>query len=576
MRKLVLPTLLLLILMLMLLLPRSAGAQEAEPEPTYYESIDVQVVNVEVFATGKDGRRVTGLTSQDFQLLEDGRPVEITNFFAVGSAAASPETAVSPGTATPPAPPPPETVSAEQRLHLAIVVDDMNLGAQARSRLLKALREEVVPRLRPQDLALVATYAGSAVEVAQGLTADKGLLLAALDRVASGAPRGGPLVQDGRRLLQEIDQAHLPDGEMKTNLEEVTAREIYDGIRQYSQERAEESRGTLAALTGFVDTLAGLPGRKALLYVGGGLSLRPGESLFRAWDKKLGQLRTKVGASPLETLNNDLTAAFDTMVRHANGNRVTFYTLGATEGLGGLSAAAGAGSWTPDLESLERANLSDSLLRLADGTGGLASINAGDPGILLGRMNDDFQSYYSLGFVPSKPGKSAGENHRIEVKVRGRSDIEVRFRSNHSERTDRDRMTDRTLAALLLDPGENPLDVALEFTRETKTDGGQLAIEMLVKFPLSRLVLLPSGEFHEGKVSIWVSARDLGGRSSPVRDVTVPIRVPNDQVLTALAQNAAYTMKLVLRDEEHQIAVAVRDELGNVESAVSVPFKPGQ
>jgi VWFA-related protein len=558
----------------MLLLPRDAGAQEPEVEATYYESIDVQVVNVEVFVTDKGGQRVTGLTREDFQILEDGRPVEITNFFAVGSPAVSSETAVSPGAATPAAPPPPEVVPAGQRLHLAIVVDDMSLGAQARSRLLKSLREEVVPRLRPQELALVATYTGSAVEVAQGLTADKGLLLAAIDRVASGAPRGGPLMQDGRRLLQEIDQAHLPDGEMKTNLEEVTAREIYDGIRHYSQERAEESRGTLAALTGFVDTLAGLPGRKSLLYVGGGLSLRPGESLFRAWDKKLGQLRTKMGASPLETLNTDLTADFDTMVRHANGNRVTFYTLGATEGLGGLSAAAGAGSWTPDLESLERANLSDSLLRLADGTGGLASINAGDPGVLLGRMNDDFQSYYSLGFVPAK--KTEGKDHKIEVAVRSRRDVEVRFRSGHSERSGRERMTDRTLAALLLDPGENPLDVALEFTRETKKEDGQLAVEVLVKFPLSRLVLVPSGEFHEGKVSIWVSARDLGGRSSPVRDVTVPIRVPNDQVLTALAQNAAYTMQLVLRDEEHRIAVAVRDELGNVESAVSVPFKPGQ
>lgn len=572
MRKLVL----LPLLLLTLLLPRGADGQEAgEPEPTYYDSIDVQVVNVEVFVTDKSGKRVTGLTREDFQLLEDGRPVEITNFFAVGGEA---PTAAPSEAATPAAPPPPAAVPDEQRLHLAIVIDDMSLGAQPRSRLLKSLREEVVPRLRPQDLALVATYAGSAVEVAQGLTADKGLLLAALDRVANGAPRGGLRTQDGRRLLQEIDQAHLPDGEMKSNLEEVTARVIYDGIRRYSEERATESRGTLAALTGFVDTLAGLPGRKSLLYVGGGLSLRPGESLFRAWEKKLGQLRSKMGASPLDTLHSDLTAAFNTMVQHANGDRVTFYTLGATEGLGGLSVATGTASWTPELEALEKANLVDSLLRLADGTGGLASVNAGDPGPALASMNDDFQSYYSLGFVPMMvPGaKSEGQDRKVEVAVRSRRDLVVRSRSGHRERSDRERMTDRTLAALLLDPGQNPLDLALEFTRETKKDDGQLALEVLVKFPLSRLVLLPSGDFHEGKVSIWVSARDLGGRISPVRDVAIPIRVPNDQVLTALGQNAAYKMQLVLRAEEQRIAVAVRDELGNVESAVSVPFKPGQ
>jgi hypothetical protein len=288
------------------------------------------------------------------------------------------------------------------------------------------------------------------------------------------------------------------------------------------------------------------------------------------------ELHSKIGASSLNTFSTDLTSAFQAMVQHANGNRVTFYTLGATERLGGISAASGTSSCTPDLENVEQASLGDSLLRLADGTGGLASVNAGNPGLVLARMSDDFQSYYSLGFVPRKQGAPANADRKIEVVVPGRSDLVVRSRSGHRERPDRERMIDRTLAALLLDPGQNPLEVALEFTRETKKDAGQLAVEVLVKFPLAHLVLLPHGDFHEGKVSIWVSARDSDGKTSPVRDVSVPIRVPNDQVLTVLGQNAAYKMQLTLRDGEHRIAVAVRDELGNVDSAVVVPWKPGQ
>ena len=567
-------TLVLLPSLLFLLLPPPGASGQAPPanaETAYAESIDVQVVNLEVFVTDKSGARVAGLTRDDFQVREDGRPVEISNFLAVTPAPAA-------SAAQEPAAAPPE----EQRLQLAIVIDDLSLMAQSRSRLLKSLREEVVPRLRAQDLALVATYAGSAVEVVQGLTADKALLLAALDRVANGAPRGAERAQDARRLLQEIDQAHVPDDGPPTSLAEITARATYEGIRHYAQQRYDESRGTLRALTSFVDTLAGLPGRKALLYVGGGLSLRPGEAFYQAWEKKVGEeLHSKVGASSLNTFSTDLTSAFQAMVQHANGNRVTFYTLGATEKLGGISAAAGTSSWTPDLENVEQASLVDSLLRLADGTGGLASVNAGDPGRVLVRMSDDFQSYYSLGFVPRKrdgqpDGRSENADRKIEVVVPGRRDLIVRSRSGHRERPDRERMIDRMLAALLLDPGQNPLEVALEFTRETKKDAGQLAVEVLVKFPLAHLVLLPHGDFHEGKVSIWVSARDVDGRTSPVRDVSVPIRVPNDQVLTVLGQNAAYKMQLTLRDGEHRIAVAVRDELGNVDSAVSVPWKPGQ
>ena len=515
-RKLILPFLLLLTF-----LP-SPGASGQEPN---------QATSLEVFVSDKSGKRVTGLTREDFQVLEAGRPAEVTHFAAAGSGAAEPEA---------------------QRLQLVIVIDDLSLNTQSRGRFLKALREELVPRLQPQEVALVATSQGSAVEVVQGLTADKGLLLAALDRVEKSAPRGREGAMEGRRLRQEIQQAQLPNGS-PTDLAEINAKVIYDGIRRYAERRADESRGTLAALTGFVDNLAGLPGRKSLLYVGGGLSLRPGEALYQAWDAKLGQLSGKAGASSLESFRNDLTAGFNALVQHANGTRVTVYTLGATE-------------------DLEQASLIDSLLRLADGTGGLSAVNVNDPGLLLAQMSDDFHSYYSLGFVP----QGNREPRKIAVAVRGRSDLVVRSRSGQHERSGREQEMDRTMAALMLDPGQNPLEVALEFTRETKKAEGQLEVEMLVKFPLSHLVLQPSGDFHEGKVSIWVSTRDQSGRTSPVHATAVPIHVPNDQVLTALGQNAAYKMQLLLRPEEHRIAVAVHDELGHVDSAVSVPFKPGQ
>jgi len=556
------------------LLP-AAGAQEKADEPTFYESIDVQVVNLEVFVTDKDGKRVTGLTRDDFQLREDGKPVEISNFFAVGdapvAAAASDTPPALSGNAPVPAPAaPPE----EQRLHLAILVDNLSLLPDGRNRLLKSLRDEVIPRLRADDLALVATYQGSTVEWAQGLTADKPALLASLGAVAQGAPRGVEREMERHRLLQQIDQADLVAGP-RPDLAEEIAKEVYQEIRTYTQRRYTETRGTLGAIDGFIDTLAGLPGRKALLYVGGGLSLHPGESFYRAWQKKFAALSLKVGASELDAFDQDTTSLFERMIEHANGNRVTFYTLAAAQELSGLSAeTGGSATWTSDLETAEFVNLTESLHRLADGTGGLASVNANDPRRILARLCDDFGSYYSLGFVPQ--GRKDAKNRKLEVAVRGRRDLLVRHRTGRRERPLQERMTDRTLAALLLDPGQNPLEVALDVGRETKNDKGQILVEVLVKFPIARLVLLPQGNAHEGRVSVWVSARDQHGRSSPVQEIAIPIRVPNDQLLTALGQTAAYKMPLLLRPEEHRIAVAMRDELGNVDSAVTASFKPGQ
>jgi hypothetical protein len=46
----------------------------------FFETVSVNVVNVDVFVTDKAGNRVRGLTKDDFELYEDRKPVQISNF----------------------------------------------------------------------------------------------------------------------------------------------------------------------------------------------------------------------------------------------------------------------------------------------------------------------------------------------------------------------------------------------------------------------------------------------------------------------------------------------------------------
>ena len=61
---------------------------QAVPNPSggpgdfFFETVDVNVVNVEVYVTDKKGEPITGLKAEDFEILEDKREVEITNFYA--------------------------------------------------------------------------------------------------------------------------------------------------------------------------------------------------------------------------------------------------------------------------------------------------------------------------------------------------------------------------------------------------------------------------------------------------------------------------------------------------------------
>ena len=71
---------------LALALPLLAGAMclratENPPVPAFSEQVEVNVVNLEVFATDRNGQPVTDLKPEDFTVLEDGRPVPVTNFF---------------------------------------------------------------------------------------------------------------------------------------------------------------------------------------------------------------------------------------------------------------------------------------------------------------------------------------------------------------------------------------------------------------------------------------------------------------------------------------------------------------
>ncbi len=52
------------------------------------ERIDVTVINVDVMVTDRAGHPVSGLTREDFEVFEDGRPQKITNFYTIENAKA--------------------------------------------------------------------------------------------------------------------------------------------------------------------------------------------------------------------------------------------------------------------------------------------------------------------------------------------------------------------------------------------------------------------------------------------------------------------------------------------------------
>ena len=103
--------------------------------PRYQEELTVAEVTLEMTVTDRDGKPVTGLTANDFELLEDGKPVAIT-FFREVNAAAPPRAAAGSAPATA------EPLSAEPRT-LFIFLDNREVGESIRRRMFNSLRTTV-------------------------------------------------------------------------------------------------------------------------------------------------------------------------------------------------------------------------------------------------------------------------------------------------------------------------------------------------------------------------------------------------------------------------------------------------
>jgi VWFA-related protein len=138
--------------------------------------ITTNLVQVDVVVT-KDGKQVTNLKPEDFELLEDGHPQSITSFAYV-SADTSRSENVEPKSESPPVIPKPP-LPQEIKRTVAIVVDDLGMSFQSMANLRTYLRKFLSENFRANDLiAIIRT--GGEVGALQQFTSDPRVLSSAI------------------------------------------------------------------------------------------------------------------------------------------------------------------------------------------------------------------------------------------------------------------------------------------------------------------------------------------------------------------------------------------------------------
>lgn len=540
----------------------SAGALRAQAEASegateiFFETIDVNIVNVEVYVTDRQGNPVTDLTREDFELYEEGRRVPITNFFRVEGGrlsfdgAARPETAEG-GEAVPQADGAPAQraelpVPEEQRLHLVVFIDNLNIRPFNRNRVFRHLRGFLHEHVTRDDRVMLVTFDRS-LKIRRTFTDDRFEVARALDELERVSGLGVHADSDRRELLRAIEEAERP-GEILWRLEPY-AESLYNDLDT-----------TVSALRDFVDSLAGVPGRKAILYVSDGLPMMPGEDVFTAASGRFPGL-----VSPTRVHRFNLSRSFETLATQANGNRVTFYTLDA----GGLrpresvSVTARHPASVPFIDSIDISNRQSTLQLLSDRTGGRTVLNTNDftPG--LERIAVDFGNYYSLGFSPAQGGD--GRYYRLEVKVK-RPGMQVRHRDGYRFKPVGTRMVDRVEGALAYGLQSNPLELRLRVGDVVPAERDTYKAIVQVLIPTASVVLLEQGDRYVGRLRLYLSARDFEGGDAPVQEIGVPLALTPEQKERAYL---IYPVEVTLRAGPQRIGVGVWDDIGSSASFVT-------
>lgn len=569
---------------LLLLAAVAASAQEpppGTPRAVFEESVHVKVVNVQVFVRDKDGNPVTGLTRKDFILREEKDPVTITNFHEVRERVKVSDV---PGIV----PEEPEirfedrpglerrrrVVPVDERLHLVIYIDHMNIRPQNRNRVFRYVREFLRKDVTRDDLVMLLSYNRS-VKVERDFTSDPQMIANALYDLEKHT--GGRTQWDSDRadIIRDI-------GEEDRHYEYVQGR-----VRIYSQSIFNDMQFTIDGLKDTVVSLAGLPGRKAFLYVSDGLPMRAGADMWEALDQR-GRTVDSLSYDSnfyLDSLQYDSSRRFSDLVDTANANEVSFYTIVAAGpmGINSRDASMQGMAFSSNIDSVARENMHSTVMYMADETGGQYVVNTNNFRDGLNRIALDFTSFYSLGFQPGHAG--TGRRYKLKVELTneakrrlGLRDRHVRHRVSYRDKSIDTEMTEGTLAALKLGYEKNDLDISLVKADEIRRqEQGLYTVHVDVRVPIGEMTLVPVGTVgdHLLRARVWVQALASNGDISQPQVEPFELTIPAADLERARESFYTYTLPLIMKEGDQRLTIAVRDEVAGETSFITRNLRVG-
>lgn len=551
---------------------QTAHPQLAAAPPPLVEKIDVSVVNIDVSVTDRKGAPVLGLTRNDFEIFEDGKPQPVSNFYAVENAlprldkqaaAASDE-------------PAPEKF----RRRILVLVDNVNTSVHGRNTALEKLDQFINEHFDDGRYDWSVAAVDNRIHLLVPMTSDKTVLHNAVAEIRLGGTQ-----REMMSSIRMVETSNAPQttGNLPLPWKEAKSRIAEDASEGNLETRNQEARdenkffnelGTVAEQTMFARSstraiieaaraFGSSDGRKIILLVTGGLPLGETSPLQHQGSEERGNR-----VADMTRANTDFIRFRDQMVREANASNTSFYIINA-EGLdvrtgsdnmsSEAMGAATTGSSAPDTAAM---------YWMSRETGG-AYMSGNRIDESLANFDRRSANFYSLGFMSKQSDDTM--YHRLVVRVKGHGDYRLQYRDGYSNAA-----VDLQLVRTLRSPlaaAMQPSTLAMSLVVGEPVYRGVVAIVPLkAAMTMESLQYITDARGSRTRLHVYVSIFDKEGRNIVLAKSFADIAIqPNEP---ATGPMTVTIPPLELAKGTYRLVVAVRDELtdhvGLVEQKIDI------
>lgn len=515
--------------------------QETKPTPVPQTDkdddiilISSQLVLVDALVLDKDGNQVTDLSAEDFEILQDGKPQEITNFSYISGENGT----TSPKSGKKSLPVPPVSVRSNQGRVITFVIDDGNCLATpegleiARDGVKKFINEQMLP---DDKVAIYRTRGGSSL--LQMYTSNKEVLKRVVNKVNWFPSSCGSAFDS----TKNDSTAKIITGEGKKVFDSDADKQFKSDIA--NNERNNQVKGSLGVLGFVIDRLKTLPQRKIVFFVSEGIPVNP--------------------------LDNTILDALREIADKAIRSSVVFYTM-SEKGLTvpGMIEARDevGGDAVVQARIEEERSLNDGLSYLAYQTGGKFIRNKNFIDTDIKRVLNTEKGYYLLGYQPADDTFKGKEFHKIQVKLK-RGDLRISSRKGFFGREENEtrpkyKNADSPLYQAIASPfQENGLNVRLTtLTGNDSKEGNYIRALFHINGEDLTFTDEPNGV---KKVVLDVVAVTLDEKGKVIEEFnrTYPIRIPERGVATVRQNGLDYSTDMPIKKPGfYSFRLAVRDE----------------